>query len=403
MRAQGKSITSTGWNLQFSGPCGTATFSRRDGPQITTHHTEGASFRMSKQSGALHPAPTGRSGFLSADAARLVSDADTRSGAELHIATFGLNGDDDALVRAIVGVLQGRTRAPWAVSNVGDSDVVIVSQNALPLGRNRLLEGRLIVVLRSETETSALGDYLGLPAPISVMNVMDVLNLAAERLARTVAPMLAETKRVAKVAPIAPKTSADGSSLASTIGRLVSESHYKRLRVRVADFGVLWLSFADQRYQIDFPKERLVAALRARRYVLTAVSEKGLTDGLSVSAEGPLSELLWIVGLSPCVEFAVADDAHLRLNQWPNFPKLPHAVEHLQLCGLMNGRATTFNELVAESGVSRDAVKTFVTAAVLCGSVHAGSQAPTLAENAAPARSMIRGGFFERLRQRLGF
>ena len=358
---------------------------------------------MSKQSGALHPASTGRSGFLSADAARLVSDVDTRTGAELHISTFGLTADDDALLRAIVGVLQGRTRAPWTMSNVGDSDVVVVSQNALPLGRNRLLEGRLVVVLRSETETSPLGDYLGLAAPISVMHVMDVLNLAAERLARTVAPLLAETKKPTNVAPIVPKTMVDGSSLASTLARLVSESHYKRLRVRVADFGVIWLSFADQRYQIDFPKENIAAALRARRYVLTAVSEKGLTDGSSVTAEGPLSELLWTVGLSPCVEFPVASDAHLRLQQWPNFPKLPHAVEHLQLCGLLNGRASTFDELVNESGFARDAVKTFVTAAVLNGSIRASAHAPTLTENAAPARSMIRGGFFERLRQRLGF
>ena len=358
---------------------------------------------MSKQFGALHPASKDRAGFLSADAARLVSEADKKTGAELHVATFGLTSDDDALLRAIISVLQGRTRAPWKMSSIGESDVVIVSQNALPIGRNRLLEGRLIVVLRNENDTAPPADYLALPAPISVMNVMDALNFATERLAHTVAPLLAQPKKLAAVAPIAPKTAADGSSLASTIARLISESHYKRLRVRIADFGVLWLCFAERRYQIDFPKAQLSSALRARRYVLTAVSEKGLTDGLVTAAEGSLNDLLWLVGLSPCVEFSIAADSHLRLQRWPNFPKLPHTVEHLQLCGLLNGRAMTFDELVSESGMPGDTVKIFLTAASLCGNVLASSHAPTIVENAAHARVVVHGGFFERLRKRFGF
>jgi hypothetical protein len=332
-----------------------------------------------------------------------VSDTELKTGAELHVASYGLSGDDDALLRAIVLVLRGRTHAPWSVSSIGDSDVVVVSQNALPIGRNRLLEGRQIIVLRDENDPLPSADYLRLPSPISVMNVLDVLNLTTERLARTTAPLLSQLKQPANVAPIAPKTGADGSSLASTIARLMSESHYKRLRVRIADFGVLSMCFADRRFQIDFPKAKLSQALRARRYVLTAVSEKGLSDGLNATVDGPLSELLWFAGLSPCVEFPIAHDAHLRLKQWPNFPTLPHAVEHLQLCGLLNGRAMTFDELVSESGISRDAVRVFITAAVLSGGVVANADAPTLAENAAPARTMIRGGFFERLRKRLGF
>ena len=228
---------------------------------------------MSKHSEALHPASSSRSGFLSVDAARLVSDTELKTGAELHVASYGLSGDDDALLRAIVVVLRGRTRAPWAMSSIGESDVVIVSQNTLPLGRNRLLQGRQVIVLRDENDTSPSADYLGLPSPISVMNVLEVLELTTERLARIAAPLLSQIKPPAIVAPIAQKSGADGSSLASTIARLTSESHYKRLRVRIADFGVLSMCFTDGRFQIDFPKKLLSQALRARRYVLTAVSE----------------------------------------------------------------------------------------------------------------------------------
>src|ERR1700753_14966 len=114
------------------------------------------------------------------------------------------------------------------------------------------------------------------------------------------------------------RPAADSAVLSSTLARLFAEPHYKHLRVRITDFGAIRLCFADGTYQIDFPKSRLTDALRSRRYVLTAVSEKNISDEAALIT-GQTTELLWRVGLLPCTEFAVADDAHLRLSRWPNF------------------------------------------------------------------------------------
>ncbi len=353
---------------------------------------------MSNHSGALQPATAGRAGFLSADAARVVADAEVRSSAQFHIATFGIDGDGDALLRAIIGVLRGRTRAAWAVSTIGASDLVLVPQHRLPLSPNRLLDGRMIVVLRDDEAWSPGAEQLSLPSPISVMNVMELLDVAAERLTPAIAPR--PEKRGDDVAPFGGHTITDGSTLASALARLVAESHYKRVRVRVTDFGVLWLCFGEGRYRIDFAKERLAPALRSRRFVLTAVSEKVTSEATNDLSDAPLSELLWMVGLVPCVDVAIADDTAVRLQRWPNFPRLPHTAEHLQLCGLLNGRDITFARLVAASALPRETVKAFMTACILCQFAVVGASARN--EDAAPVPRISRGGFFERLRRSLG-
>ena len=314
---------------------------------------------------------------------------------KLRLATFGLSGDQQALLRAILGVLSGRTRSSWSFSSVAQADVVIVDGAALDsLATKRASAGRLAIVVCTPTSPSPVND-ISLPSPISVMNVLEALDLADERLSQKTATIARRNTD-----PMMPSATSDRSSLASTIARLVSEPHYRRIRARISDFGTLSIGFNERTYEVDFPRVQLAKALRERRYVLTAVPTD---DDHPNTVVGPLNELLWTVGLSPCVDFQIDETAPLRLQQWPNFPRLPHTLEHLQLCGLLGGRVITMQELVRESERPADRVKTFLTACFLCGYVQLNAEAPQMHELLAPSRSISRGGFLDRLLKRLGF
>jgi hypothetical protein len=326
--------------------------------------------------------------------------------AVLYAATYGLSAEQDALVKTIFGVLETRTRIPWTFSALGQAQAVIMTDTALarPEGR-RALGDRLPIVLCADAATAAKSTHVCLPGHISVMNLL----VALDDVSQGITPVnrhVQEDKIAAAVTP-APASrvvasTADRSSLASTIARLATESSHRRVRARITGFGDLDISFAEKLYRIDFSRPQLARAVRERRYVLTAVSEKSV-DAEHPQVSGALSDLLWVAGLAPCVDFRIGDEERVSLVRWPNLPRLPHLLEHVQLCGLLNGRVMTPLELAGESGLAIEVVRMFLGACVLSGYAQRHTAPAGLFESTPAPRAMARGGLLDRLLKHLGF
>jgi hypothetical protein len=352
---------------------------------------------MSTSSGVLSVPHESKLGAT--DAMRRDHTAHTKSERTLRLAMLGLDSDQGTLVRAIVGMLTGRTRMKWTFAALAHSDAVIVVDQALGIPETvRALNGRIAIIIDTGAGI-AKGESLSVPSPISVMNILDALDSAGDRATRKKNPQT-PMPAISNNEPTIAQMAVDRRSLASTIARLVFAPHYRRIRARVADVGTMSICFNERRYHIDFSRTQLVRALRERRYVITALPSD---DAHQFSADGPLVDLLWTVGLAPCVDFELTDDAPLRLLQWPNFPRLPHELEHVQLCGLMGGRVMSMRELVSESTLAAERVKAFLVACILCGYVQLNAEQAQMHELLAPARSMATGGLLERLLKRLGF
>lgn len=191
------------------------------------------------------------------------------------------------------------------------------------------------------------------------------------------------------------------SSLARTLARLGREHHRHNLRVRIADFGLLELHFDQCSYRTDFPVAELPRALSARRYVVTAIGTHVDTPAPHCS-ENPLTDLFWIAAQQLKDEaLALPEDAPLKLAQWPNFPRLPHRVEHIQLCGMLSGHPMSLREMRAHSALSPASIATFLNAALAAGYVQRCSDDEALfAPKVVP---MARGGLLQRLLNRIGF
>lgn len=190
-------------------------------------------------------------------------------------------------------------------------------------------------------------------------------------------------------------------SLARTLARLGREHHHHDLRVRIADCGVLELYFEQRRFHVDFPLADLPRALNARRYVLTAIGAHAAAPEAG-AGERSIADLFWIAAQQLKDEtLPLAGDVPLKLAQWPNFPRLPHRVEHIQLCGMLAGHPMSAREMQEHSALPPASIAQFLNAALAAGYVERCSDDESLfAPKPVP---MARGGLLQRLLNRIGF
>jgi len=190
-------------------------------------------------------------------------------------------------------------------------------------------------------------------------------------------------------------------ALAGALARLASDRHrYAHVRVRIADVGTLELDFNEQSFRYDFDRNQLPRCMHSQRYVLTAILAHHHTPAGDTHRVGRLCDLFWIAGLASATDLPVPPDTPLKLVQWPNFPQLPHKIEHIQLCGMLSAQPMSLREIEEHSAFDSQRVRSFVHAAMVAGFLERCSETEALF---APApRALPKRGLLSRLLDRLG-
>ncbi len=304
--------------------------------------------------------------------------------ASLRIATFGLSSVDNALIDAVLKITAGRTRSAWTKSDVTAAHAVIINEAELRAAEESgLLDGRTRILLRRGAPTATRADTTILMPPVTVLNMLSALDFASDRavnvLAHTAAPLSALQLTMAD-AVAAMANRADGSVV------IQSDSD-----------GAVLIDFSTRRYRADLIRSPLAQVLGSERFTVTPSEAM-----LSVAESRPLNHLLWSAGLESRSTPALQKQSTLRLRRWPEFPRLPHLVEHVQLCGLMNGREMTIAELADESELAPTMITAFARACLLCGYAQIVPKSNVQLFSSAVAARFARGGLLDRLRKRLG-
>jgi hypothetical protein len=254
----------------------------------------------------------------------------------------------------------------------------------------------VVGLLLREGDAPFIPDQLAITLPLRVMSVFDALSAAQDRLCqhRLSEPVPSDTSQHA---------TDDGKALASALARLAERRLEQKLRIRIVGHGTLYLCPSERLYCVDFPRERLGAALDQHRYVITAL----LHDSQELTAQlpfaGPIDEVLWRIGLLTVWERTDKERLRFRLRRWPDLARLPHRAEHIQMCALLAARPMGLTDLAAAAGASLSEATHLLHACELCGllqPVEPDDVAPSPAATV-PAHGL--GGLFNRLRRKLGF
>lgn len=310
----------------------------------------------------------------------------------LRLALHGLDDEETSILEAILRVLGERTARRWVLSDGTDGDLLLTRRGAAAMDTPR---AAMTALLLRDDETPAAPDELAVHAPLRVMAVLDLLNAAHDRLRQSPTPL-----RITAERPGVPVD--DDKSLASALARLVARRPEQALRARIVGHGTLYLCLSSRLFHCDFPRERLPAALKDHRFVVTMIPSTSAEIVVRLDDAWPIDEALWQIGLITSTDGCDTTGKSFRLTRWPDFARLPHRPEFLKLCALMGRTHRTVDALMDLGALRRDEVEHLLHACVLCGYVDVSSQAPAAPATAVPAAPVARAGLFDRLRRRFG-
>lgn len=312
----------------------------------------------------------------------------------LSLGVSGLDASELDMLGSILRVLEQRTTRPWRLCAGPEADLFLHTRDG-GIGPHR---GEIVGLIVRDGEAPAPQDTIALQAPFRVMSVLDVLNDAYDRLIQRRHPRSA-IKPPVKPSPIA---SDDGKSLASALARIVERRLEQNLRIRIVGFGTLYLCPNSRVHCIDFPRDRLRAALDEHRFVVTTLAQGSPELAAQLAQARPIDEVLWSIGLAAAWERSGLDGLRFKLRRWPDLARLPHRAEHIALCATLAARACTRAELAAATGTPATEVTHFLHACELCGLTQSEPDASDRPVAIAAAPNGL-GGLFDRLRRRLGF
>lgn len=310
----------------------------------------------------------------------------------LHLAVSGLSAAEIGVLQSILAVLEDRTDRPWRLSDEASADLHLHTREA---GLGATL-GIVTGVILREGDVPAPPDQVSITLPLRVMSVMDALNAAQDRLNRRRHAEPAADEALVLHAD-------DGKALAAALARLTQRRSEQDVRVRIVGHGTLFLCPIQRIYCIDFPRERLCAALEQHRYVITTLAHDTPELAAQLPFARPIDEVLWRVGLLTPWGRDHEQPPRFGLRRWPDLARLPHRAEHIQLCAALAAQPRSVDELVAMSGLGRSDVMHWLHACELCGLLQASSAEENPSRAPTPPAASGLGGLFDRLRRKLGF
>lgn len=314
----------------------------------------------------------------------------------LRLRVDGIAGDERNTLTAILSVLEERTQRRWRLDDGPQPDLYLHTRDAEARAHDAQLRG---LILR-DGEPVPAADTLSIATPLRVMGVLDLLNAAHDRLTQHRLDHQVQANAQQDIAHVQD----DSKALASVLARMFEQRLDHSLRVRIVGYGALYLCPSRRSFAIDFPRERLDAALEQHRFVMTTLPSESPALRASLASAQSLDELLWSVGLVTVWEHTGISTARFKLRRWPDLARLPHRPEHIQACAVLAAQAMDLAQLANRCGLSRDDAGHLLHACHLGGLlefVEAAPQAVAPVMTAEAPRSGL-GGLFGRLRKRFG-
>lgn len=303
--------------------------------------------------------------------------------APMTLTVLGLSLRDETLVKSLLAVTAGTTRADWRFVDEVDADVAICDPQS-PFARmgvhryERYGRPHCVALVYGDEESGAM-PYV-LRAPIRVGELLKMLDYVSEHgaLPSSLQSGHAAGRNPFREAPAVRSGDASASVIDTVRERVVAHP-------AGAEPAAWRFAFGDMELQLLLPEGRCLS--RDPNYTLEALAATAAVSPLSrveqmdrsavaadaVSRSKPVNALYWHVGLNTAPNEQMpwfAADVALRLRQWPDFGLLGAHRPYLALAALMTNATWRFDDLLAKSGQRADQVRSFVIACGFCGLLH---------------------------------
>lgn len=308
--------------------------------------------------------------------------------------------DEQAVVRSMMALLQGRFADPWSFAEPHEADLFLMRGPDTSTPR-RAAGGQFVIVrFLDPSDPRPVDDTLTVERPLRAMPFLELLNEAGRR--------LGELK--ARAGPQSTPSRGDGTKPMFAAARL------HQLRVIGPQAGTAALVAADgSELAIVLPNRGVVASLLPFSTLLEQLDKsfepflplRELNQRQSLVVEHhsqPFDGLCWLAGVALARSAGLApwlnkDDAY-RLVAWPDFGVIGADESGFRLSAILAKRAMTPASLASATRLTFEQVASFLNAASICRLLVKGELQTTGKADAGPTptqRSLI-----GRLRAKLG-
>ncbi len=332
----------------------------------------------------------------------------------MTLTTLGLSLRDETLVKSLLSVIGGNTRAEWRFVDEIDADLALCDPES-PFARMALQKSTrsagpvCVALLYGDASPSPL--LYSIRAPLRVSELVEMLDGMSEHGASS---LLTHASIGVSVADDALSSldnpPAREQRLVDVVRELIKPSD-------ATPAHVAWrIEFGDVSMELVLPERRYV--IHSKEMTIEALVDAALFSPIgnvkrlnpesvgtseAMTASKPLETLLWRIGLRMVPNHTMPwlqNDIVIRLKRWPDFGRLGAQKSHLALAALMTKTSWRSDALLDSSGQTRDDVQSFLTACGLCGLLVIENIAPLAVALPAPRRLGV-SGLFRSLRSAL--
>ena len=333
----------------------------------------------------------------------------------MTLTTLGLSLRDETLVRSLLNVVGGNTRAEWRFVDEIDADLALCDPQS-PFARMAMQKsqrtGRPRCVALLYGDASAAPLQHAIRAPMRVGELVKMLDVFSD----PDIPPLAQSAVETPTGFVDGHASSNGRPLQTqwlvdVLQELMAVDDANRpnaiWRVEIGGF-LLDILLPERRYAFldhDITIDALVdiALSTPVDNVIRLDREDVETLGVGAATK-PLDALLWRVGLrmvpNPSMPW-LGKEVSLRLKRWPDFGRLGVHKAHLALAALLTKSRWRIDALVEASGGTQAELESFLVACGLCGLLEIEKVPPVALAPQVAKRRLGVSGLFRSLRSAL--
>lgn len=332
----------------------------------------------------------------------------------MTLTTLGLSVRDETLVKSLLAVVGGSTRAEWHFVDEMDADLALCDPQS-PFVRVALQKsersGRpcCIGLLYGDASPGPLSRFIR--APLRVGELVEMLDALSDPNAESSPSHAAKMHSGSTRADASPRNRPGQIQYLVDVVRDLTDARDSirsnaTWRVEVAGLS-LYVLMPERRYALlddTMTVDALVDIALSKPVCNVIRFDRDSVDSLGVrSATKPLDTLLWRVGLRMIPEPSMpwlGPHVSVRLLRWPDFGRLGAHKAHLALAALLTKTHWRIDALLEASGQTRTELESFLCACGLCGLLDISSVAPVKVAKTAK-RQIDVSGLFRSLRNAL--
>ncbi len=310
----------------------------------------------------------------------------------MTLTALGLSLRDETLVKSLLNVVGGSTRAEWRFVDEIDADLALCDPKSsfarIALDKSAR-SGRPYCVALLYGQDSAGPLKQSIRAPIRIGEFVEMLDALSDldhtspaALAQAALSGLGDVRDVIERPAVDHSPANDdriekGQSLTDVLCQLAVDSDASQppavWRIQIGGFA-LDVLLPERRFVMRDPEMTIDAlvdvALRAHVDNLIRLDKTDAEAARAAPMDKASDVLLWRIGLRMTPDVGMPwfkDDIALRLKRWPDFGRLGAQKSHLALAALLTKASWRSDALLEASGQTLAELRSFVSACGLCG------------------------------------